>query len=172
MESQNTPNKKAGIAVGVVVVLAVVAAKVMLGHNSAPAADENSLGTSNAGTQTLPGQTATQVQIPPADTAKQSASVYKDGTYSATGSYMSPGGEDQIAVTLTLKNDIITAVSVTPMPGDRMSAKYQGKFVSGYQALVVGKNIADVNLTKVSGSSLTPAGFDNALAQIEAQAKA
>jgi len=106
------------------------------------------------------------------DKPKNSASIYKNGTYSATGSYMSPGGEDQIAVTLTLKNDIVTSVSATPEAGDRMSARFQNMFISGYQQYVIGKNISSLNLTKVSGSSLTPKGFDSALAQIKSQAKA
>ncbi len=110
--------------------------------------------------------------LPPATVPKQTASVYKDGTYSATGSYMSPGGEDQIMVTLTLTNDVITSVSVTPAAGDRTSERYQNYFISGYKQYVIGYNIASVNLTYVSGSSLTPIGFDDALSQIEAQAKA
>jgi hypothetical protein len=85
---------------------------------------------------------------------------------------MSPGGEDQIKITLTLANDIITSVSVTPAAGDRTSQRYQNAFISGYKQYVVGQNITNVNLTRVSGSSLTPIGFNNALAQIKAQAKA
>ena len=109
---------------------------------------------------------------PPVDTPKKSSSVYNDGTYSATGSYMSPGGYQQLGVTITLKNDIITSASVTNMASDGRSQRYQNMFISGYQQYVVGKNIADVHLTKVSGSSLTPSGFNDALAQIESQAKA
>ena len=100
------------------------------------------------------------------------SSTYKNGSYSATGSYMSPGGEDQIAVTLTIANDIVTAASVTPEAGDHTSARYQQKFISGYQGYVVGKNISSIYLTKVSGASLTPKGFNDALNQIKAQAKA
>jgi len=36
---------------------------------------------------------------------------------------------------------------------------------------VIGKNIADVQLSRVSGSSLTPEGFNNALATIKSQAQ-
>ena len=85
---------------------------------------------------------------------------------------MSPGGEDHIAVTLTIANDIVTAASVTPEAGDHTSARYQQKFISGYQGYVVGKNISSIYLTKVSGASLTPKGFNDALNQIKAQAKA
>jgi hypothetical protein len=108
----------------------------------------------------------------PAIAPKQTASVYTDGTYSAIGSYMSPGGEEQISVTLTMTNDIITSASVTSAAGDRTSQRYQNDFISGYKQYVVGKNIADINLTRISGSSLTPIGFNNALAQIKAEAKA
>jgi uncharacterized protein with FMN-binding domain len=106
---------------------------------------------------------------PPIDIPK---SVYKDGTYSAIGSYMSPGGYDQIGVSVTLKNDIITGASVTNMGVDRRSQRYQDQFISGYQQYVVGQNIANVFLTKISGASLTPSGFNDALTQIKAQAKA
>jgi hypothetical protein len=37
--------------------------------------------------------------------------------------------------------------------------------------MVVGKNIDEVNLGKVSGSSLTPIGFNNAIEDIRSQAK-
>ncbi|MDB5188928.1 MAG: hypothetical protein JWM92_526 [Candidatus Nomurabacteria bacterium] len=98
--------------------------------------------------------------------------VYNDGTYSATGSYNSPGGQDQIAVTVTLSSDVVTAVSVVPKPGDRTSARYQTMFVSGYKQYVVGKDIASVHVGRVSGSSLTSIGFNAAIAKIESAAKA
>jgi hypothetical protein len=50
--------------------------------------------------------------------------------------------------------------------------QYQTTFQNNFKALVVGKDIASVHLTEVSGSSLTPVGFDDALTMIEAQAKA
>jgi uncharacterized protein with FMN-binding domain len=109
---------------------------------------------------------------PPATTPKNYTSVYKDGTYTAIGSYMSPGGPDQISITLTLKNDVITAISATSMAGDGTSKRYQDMFISGYKQYVVGQNIANVNLMNVSGSSLTPIGFNDAISQIMSQAKA
>ena len=83
---------------------------------------------------------------------------------------MSPGGEDQLGVSVTLKDDIITSASVTNMANDGRSQRYQDMFISGYKQYVIGKNIADVSLSKVSGSSLTPGGFNDALAQIKSQA--
>lgn len=129
-------------------------------------------GNDDGGTGSAAPAPTAVVTPPPATVPKQTASVYKNGTYTATGSYGSPGGQEQIAVTLTLANDIITSSSVTPEAGDRTSLRYQNAFISGYQQYVVGQNIASVNLTYVSGSSLTPIGFDNALASIKSQAKA
>lgn len=51
------------------------------------------------------------------------------------------------------------------------SRKYMSKFSSGYKSLVVGKNISTLSLGKVSGSSLTGKGFNDALSKIKAQAK-
>jgi len=112
------------------------------------------------------------VQAPPATVPKKTVSVYKDGTYSATGSYMSPGGYDQLGVSITLKNDIVTGASVTNMAGDGRSRRYQDMFIASYKQYVIGKNIANLYLTKISGASLTPSGFNDALSQIKAQAKA
>ena len=106
------------------------------------------------------------------NTAPVISSIYKDGTYSATGSYMSPGGVDQLGVSLTLSNDVITDVSVTPEAQDNTSLRYENIFAANYKQYVVGKDISTVYFNKVSGSSLTPTGFNNALSQIEAQAKA
>jgi uncharacterized protein with FMN-binding domain len=119
--------------------------------------------------------TTTPVATAPASAVSGSTeegSEYKDGTYTATGSYQSPGGPDHIGVTVTLKNDIITSASITPEPGDRTSAHYQSLFASGYQAVVVGKDISTLHVDAVSGSSLTPIGFNDAISQIKTQAKA
>ena len=123
-------------------------------------------------TPSVPIKPAPVVSTPPATIPKNYTSIYKNGTYSATGSYGSPGGTENISVTLTLSNDIITSVSVTSGAYDRRSQGYQNVFIANYKQYVIGKNIASVNLGKISSSSLTPIGFNNALAQIKSQAKA
>ncbi len=99
-------------------------------------------------------------------------STYKDGTYTAVGSYMSPGGKDSVTVSLTLKNDIVVDSSVTNGANDSTSSRYQNFFISGYKQYVTGKKISDIHLDVVSGSSLTSRGFNEAVTNIEAQAKA
>ena len=175
MNDTNTgSHKKIGIVLGIAVVVAVAMATWFAERKPTDSQSAMSEAPASSPTDVPREKPAVKVvmQTPPADVPKQSASAYKDGTYSATGSYMSPGGEDQIKVTLSLANDIITAVSVTPVAGDGTSARYENRFISGYKQYVIGKNIADVRLTYISGSSLTPIGFNDALSQIKAEAKA
>ena len=171
MEPQNKSNKGTGLALGVVVMLAVAAATFFFGRkqDALPADQTPSPANDTPAADSAVGNTSV---IPASQATGTAAPLYKDGTYSAEGSYISPGGPDKIAVTLTLSNDVITAASVTPEPGDGTSARYQNMFVSGYKQYVLGKDISTVHLTKVSGSSLTPGGFDDALAKIKAQAQA
>jgi uncharacterized protein with FMN-binding domain len=95
-------------------------------------------------------------------------SNYADGTYTATGQYGSL--PSSIGVSVTLVDDVITAVTVTPHATDPTSLDYQTRFAQAVPALVVGRNIDEVNLSKVAGSSGTPDGFNAAIQQIKAEA--
>ncbi len=106
---------------------------------------------------------------PPADTPNKSG--YKNGQYSSTGNYNSPGGGETISVTVTLSDGIITSSSVTGHAENPTSRQFQSMFIAGYSPLVVGKSIDQVSLSKVSGSSLTPRGWNDAVAKIMLQAK-
>ncbi len=108
----------------------------------------------------------------PTTPVSTTASPYKDGTYTATGHYSSPGGAETIGVSLTLKDGVITDATVTPEATRPMSMRMQGMFTENYKPLVVGKSLDEVSLTKVSGSSLTPKGFNDAVAQIKTEAQA
>jgi len=105
------------------------------------------------------------------DTAK--TQEYKDGTYTAVGNYTSPGGAETIGVTVTLKDDIIVSSEVSTENAQRPNTiKFQGIFKANYEPLVVGKDIDEVKLDKVSSSSLAPKGFNDALEKIKTEAKA
>ena len=106
----------------------------------------------------------------PATTSTAAMSAYKDGTYTAEGDYISPGGPEKINVTLTLSNDVVTNAQVQGEATNPRSQTYQGKFISGFKSLVVGQKIANLQLSNVSGSSLTPKGFNDAVQKIKAQA--
>jgi uncharacterized protein with FMN-binding domain len=104
-------------------------------------------------------------------TSSSSNASYKDGTYTAPGTYVSPGGEEHISVTLTLAKNIVTAVKVVTVKADPTAAGYEQMFEGGISAAAVGKNINSLNIGVVSGSSLTSMGFNKALATIKADAK-
>jgi hypothetical protein len=73
-------------------------------------------------------------------------------------------------VSVTLVEGVITAVTVTPQATDPTSLDYQTRFAQAIPALVVGRNIDEVNLSKVAGSSGTPDGFNAAIQRIKAEA--
>lgn len=97
---------------------------------------------------------------------------YKNGSYSGSGSYPTPGGQESITVELTLSNNIVTDTNVTTSENSPQAASYQQQFKDNYRPFVVGKNINDITLSRISGSSLTPQGFNEAVDAIKSQAKA
>lgn len=96
---------------------------------------------------------------------------YADGTYTEDGSYLSPAGEQTVTVKLTMAGDKITAITVTPHATDPTARAYQTMFVQGVAAIVVGKDIDQLSVSRVAGSSLTSGGFNQAIAAIKAAAK-
>src|SRR5688572_12156218 len=106
------------------------------------------------------------VESPPAMTAS-----YKDGTYSATGTYQNPASREEVDVTLTLADGRVTAVTFEGTPDNPTTVTMQNRFKQGFEAEVVGKPLDEVNLTVVNGSSLSPKGFMDALNQIKTQAQ-
>ncbi len=111
--------------------------------------------------------TNSQSQNPPVVVTKK----YEDGSYTATGNYVSPAGAEEVLITLVLKDDIITSATFEGKAVHPTSKLVQGKFSEGFNQAVVGKNIDELNLTVVNGSSLTPKGFMDALAKIKVDAK-
>ena len=102
---------------------------------------------------------------PPAGTPSPNAE-YQDGEYTAEGSYTSPGGKESVTVTLSLDDNTVTALEVTGSGGTPNAKKFQGEFIDGIDEIVVGKNIDELDVSRVSGSSLTSDGFNAALEQI------
>lgn len=133
---------------------------------SAPASSAASGGPSSAAT----GEATTAAEA--ATTAAASGSTYQDGTYTATGTYTSPGGTEEVTVTLTLTGEVITAATAEGRATKPPSSQYQAEFVDNFAALIVGKDVADVSLDKVAGSSLTSGGFNEAVETIKSQARA
>lgn len=93
---------------------------------------------------------------------------YRDGSYTAEGTYGNL--PSKLTVTLTLVRGRIEDVSVRAHASDPTSLDYQRRFAAAVPALVKGKSIADVRIGKLAGSSVTPDGFNAALKRIRDQA--
>jgi len=162
-ETQPTSNNSLKIAAAVVIVVAIIAFVM------SQSAKSQTPGTTNTPAPVAQDEKSTGTQQIPvvADTT-----AYKDGTYTAEGVYRAPSGQEMIDVTITLKDNVITDATVVGKAEDRISKRLQGMFIDNYKPLVIGKKITDVSLDKISGSSLTPKGFNDAITKIKAQAKA
>ena len=147
----------------VIVLIGVVASVVITVQNNQDAAKNEAT--------TQPAQTTQNTDTQqPATSGSSDTSTYKDGTYSATGSYATPGGMESIKLTVTIKNGIITNTELGQNATDRDAKQYQSAFAGGYADLVVGKNVNEVSLSRVAGSSLTSNGFNRALDSIKEDA--
>jgi len=138
----------------------------------ASAADAEESASTQSDAAATPAATASAGEQSTGSTDGASDGAYADGTYTADGSYATPESVETITVTVTLENDVITAVEVTGNPTKRESEQYQGKFIGGISAEVVGKNIDDISVSRVAGSSLTSGGFNEAIDAIKAEAAA
>jgi uncharacterized protein with FMN-binding domain len=105
-------------------------------------------------------------------TTGDAAGTYTDGTYTESGDYQAPSGTETIEVTLTLADGVVTDVQVVGDATDPQAKVHQGEFASGIAGEVVGKNIDDLQVDKVGGSSLTSGGFNAAVETIKADAAA
>jgi uncharacterized protein with FMN-binding domain len=95
---------------------------------------------------------------------------FTDGTYTETGSYQAPSGTESVKVTLTLKDDVITAVEVESLATNPQASLHQGEFVDGISDVVLGKKLTEIKVDKVGGSSLTSTGFNAAVKKIKVDA--
>jgi uncharacterized protein with FMN-binding domain len=115
---------------------------------------------------------ATPVEAPTAEPGvSQTPALYNDGTYQAQGGYQSPNGPETIELTITLAGNVITDITVNPGASNATSQRYQGQFAGGVAAETVGKSLDELQVSRVSGSSLTSGGFTQALESIKADAR-
>jgi uncharacterized protein with FMN-binding domain len=126
--------------------------------------------TTNAASNNTASQSSNQTTSSPV-TQTTNSSGYKDGTYTATASYRTPERNEDLTVTLTLKNGVVVDSKVTAQAKDPSSKLYQSEFIQNYKQFVTGQKIDTLSLTRVAGSSLTPNGFNAAVAQIKIQAQ-
>lgn len=98
--------------------------------------------------------------------ATRPAAPTADGTYSGTGSYETPGGRQQIDVTVVLADGVVEVLRVDPAATNTTSLRFQERFASAVVERAVGRRLADVEVDRLAGSSSTGAGFMAALDQV------
>ena len=106
----------------------------------------------------------------PDASGSSTAGSYTDGEYTESAEYSSPNGTEEVTVTVTLADGVITAVEAVGDGDNPNSKRYQTEFSDGIADVVVGKNIDEISVDKVAGSSLTSAGFNDAIDAIKADA--
>jgi uncharacterized protein with FMN-binding domain len=172
-QQPNSKKKEIIAALAVLVVIAGIITAVSL-TNKKSTTDSNVVSNTTDSQSKTPVDTTKSEATTSTDTTQaspQATNEYKDGTYSASGSYDSPGGTESITIGITLKNDTIIATSADSGANDPEAHEYQDDFIGGYKQLIVGKSVDSVRLSRVSGSSLTSQGFNSALTKIKNQAK-
>lgn len=174
--STSSSGSKKGLiiaAIAVIVIIAVAAGGFAFlnlnKENSSEEANE-SAAVENAENQAQTSQMPEESNTTSSGSTTTTSS-YKDGTYTATGTYAYHSGTESIEVTVTLKNGEVVDVAVVNMAKAPTSKKIQDDFIANFKEMVVGKNIDEVKLGKVSGSSLTGIGFNAAIEDIKSQAQ-
>lgn len=128
-----------------------------------------------ATTATAEDSVATPTTAPAETGSTGSATTggYTNGTYTEDGTYVDGGGvAETVTVTITLADDIVTAVEVAGDAASPQSRQYQEQFIGGISEVVVGQEIDALEVSRVAGSSLTSGGFNDALEKIKADAAA
>ncbi len=133
-----------------------------------PAADSTATPTKTA---TSTASSTASSSATPSAAAASGAAAFQDGSYSATGTYTSPAGPEAIEVSATIADGVVTEVTVTGKATNPNSIRFQKEFSEGVSAQVVGKPLESVEVDTVAGSSLTGAGFNEAIAAIQEEAR-
>lgn len=134
----------------------------------APVVREEVAAPTDPTTATAP--TDTPVEPPATDAAVTNAI---NGTFTGTGTYLTPArGEHSVAITVTVANNIVTAISTRYDGKDSgFSNGHQERFDAAYQSQVIGKTLSNISLSRVGGASLTTNGFNDAIKAAAAAAQ-
>ncbi len=119
----------------------------------------------SSGTVLITTGGATALQAPAA------ASPFRDGRYDAVGRYATPGGDESIEVAVQVSGGVVIAADVRTEALSPTALQFQEQFRQHVTVQVVGRNLAEVSVSRVAGASLTSVGFDGALTQIKSAAR-
>lgn len=111
-------------------------------------------------------EASVETQTPRAVEVEASAETQ---TYVAQASYFTPRRtEHDMAITLELDGETVVGANVLYDQENAYTPAHTG-FDQAYKAEVIGKNINDIDLSRVGGASLTSTAFNEGVADIIAQ---
>jgi hypothetical protein len=103
---------------------------------------------------------ATPVTPAPVPVAPVVSPVSTARTRTETVSYRTPAGSDLVEFSVTVEAGVITAARATVKAENDKSQRYQTGFAADVSSKVVGKKIADLDLSAIGWASLTTGAFD------------
>ncbi len=159
---------------GIAIIVGIVTAFSIFQTNN-PVNDSSSSETSNsiissAASETPVSSDELTDNQPNPDDFQTLKNQYKDGTFTASGDYNSPGGQESVNVTVGLIGGIIESINIEGVNNNQTSDRYQQLFIEGVSGEVVGQDINEVEIGIINGSSLTGAGFNKAIEAIRTEA--
>lgn len=122
--------------------------------------------------KTFPIQISTTPLITPFATIQQPRPtniVSAKRNFLETIDYQVRGFGESIDVSVNLKNNIVSDLKINHTPKDGESVLYHDSFDGEIRPLVVGKNIKEVNVSRVAGASFTTDAFMQAVDKIRSQ---
>lgn len=165
---------KAKLVAAVVAIVVIAGVIVVIDHVKSSGKSTNAT-QNTATTDTTSGSSAasgTSSNDTNSSASTTTSSSYKDGTYTVTSDYFVPPGQEEIQVSLTVQNGVVTSSSIQNSEHDHDSASFQEAFATEYKSAVVGKALSGLDLNTVAGASETTQGFNDALSQIRTKAQA
>jgi|GEM_PF-4542033 len=102
----------------------------------------------------------------------EEVSEYKDGIYTADGSYDADDGDvhEDIDFRFGVREGKVTSLELVGEPGHPISKHHQEDFMEEMPGQVVGKDLKGLTVEAVSGASDTTTGFRKALEDVKRQA--
>lgn len=111
----------------------------------------------------------TEVTQQPIETITEQA--YADGTYTKITRYFTPKRvEHKITTTIDLEDDVIVGVNVIYDDAEAKTPSHLS-FDGAYRDEVLGRKLDEINPSRVGGSSLTTASFNEAVGEIKSEAQ-
>lgn len=88
-------------------------------------------------------------------------------TLSETVNYSVRRIPENMAVSIMLNGTTVTDLQLSQNPGSGESAGYQDAFAAEIKSYVIGKNIKDINVSRIAGASYTTDAFMQAIKKMQ-----